>query len=62
MPSTFRVFLDKMGGTDANNYIGRDGDLFYDPKTGLLRVSDGATVGGKAVVTNPSNEINGGTF
>jgi hypothetical protein len=43
---TFKIFADKMGGNPATSYIGVAGDLFYDPDTGQLRVSDGVTAGG----------------
>lgn len=36
------------GGTGANDYIGRQGDLFYDPEDGKLRISDGKA-GGRPV-------------
>jgi hypothetical protein len=46
---TFVAFVDKQGGTTATNYIGNEGELFYDPATTTLRVSDGATPGGTVV-------------
>ena len=46
---TFKVFVDKMGGTTATNYIGNDGELFYDPATTTLRIGDGTTPGGTVV-------------
>jgi hypothetical protein len=46
MSSTFKVFLDKMGGTDVTQYIGRNGEVFYDPVTGFQRIADGHTPGG----------------
>ena len=51
MPSnkTFKTFVDKMGGTQATNYIGNPGELFYDPETTSLRISDGVTPGGSLI-------------
>lgn len=46
---TFKVFVDKMGGTTATTYIGNDGELFYDPTTTTLRIGDGTTPGGTVV-------------
>lgn len=46
---TFKIFVDKMGGTNPFNYIGVTGDISYDPDTGELRLSDGATLRGSAV-------------
>lgn len=43
---TFKAFVDKMGGTTATNYIGNEGELFYDPTTTTLRIGDGTTPGG----------------
>jgi hypothetical protein len=47
MPSTFKLFADKMGGRSASTYIGTTGEIFYDV-TGAtpIRLSDGVTPGG----------------
>lgn len=42
----FRPFLEKLGGTKVSDFIGKEGDLFYDPATTTLRISDGSTPGG----------------
>lgn len=47
--TTFRAFVEKLGATEAAEFIGNEGDLFYDPNTASLRVSDGTTPGGVAV-------------
>lgn len=51
MASVFRSFIEKLGGTAANTFVGNKGDLFYDPDQGTptLKVSDGSTPGGVAV-------------
>jgi hypothetical protein len=50
MPAIFRPFLEKLGGeTNAASYVGTTGDLFYDPTTTTLRVSDGSTPGGVVI-------------
>jgi hypothetical protein len=50
MPNvTNKMFVDKMGGTTSNTYIGVYGEIFYSPDTGLLRVSDGVTPGGNPI-------------
>jgi len=41
-----RMFLEKLGGSDPTQFIGDAGELFYDPTTGFLRISDGVTPGG----------------
>ena len=47
--TTFRAFVEKLGDSQAGSFIGNEGDLFYDPNTASLRVSDGVTPGGVAV-------------
>jgi len=47
--STYRAFLSKMGGTDPSTYIGREGEIFWNPTDGSLRLSDGTTQGGNAI-------------
>lgn len=42
----YRVFLDKLGGTDPTQFVGDKGEIFYDPLVGALRISDGITPGG----------------
>lgn len=42
----FRVFLEKLGGSEVEEYVGKRGEVFVDPEDGLLRVSDGETPGG----------------
>ena len=44
--TTYKLFPDKLGGTDASQFIGNYGELFYDSTTGALRRSDGVTPGG----------------
>ena len=49
MSSVFRAFVEKLGGSDASTFVGNRGELFYDPETSTLRVSDGSTPGGIVV-------------
>jgi hypothetical protein len=45
--ATFKLFADKLGGTQANTYIGTTGEVFYDiDGTTPLRLSNGVTPGG----------------
>ena len=57
--TTFRAFVEKLGDTEAADFIGNEGDLFYDPNTASLRVSDGVTPGGVPVagVTSVSGPV-----
>jgi hypothetical protein len=44
---THKMFTDNMGGTIANTYIGKKGEIFYDRDGETpLRLSDGVTPGG----------------
>lgn len=44
--TTFRVYVEKLGASEATDFIGNEGDLFYDPNQTELRLSDGSTPGG----------------
>ena len=44
--TVYRVYSEKLGGSTASTFIGNSGDLFFDPATGALRLSDGTTQGG----------------
>ena len=54
MPTTYKAFTSKMGGANPAEYIGRTGEIFWDPASGSLRLSDGSTPGGIAI-TGVSN-------
>jgi hypothetical protein len=56
---TFKLFADKMGGRQASEYIGTEGEIFYDPTTNLLRISDGSTAGGTSISTGGSTPVFG---
>ena len=45
--TSFKLFADKMGATTATQYIGKEGEIFYDiDGTTPIRLSDGVTPGG----------------
>ena len=44
--AVYKIFLEKLGDSDATTFIGEVGDIFYDPTTSLIRRSDGSTPGG----------------
>jgi hypothetical protein len=54
MATTNRAFTEKLGGTAATNFVGNQGDLFYDPTTSVLRISNGSTAGGVTVGGAPA--------
>lgn len=44
-----RALVEKLGGRTVSEYAGNAGELFWDPNTGNLRLSDGSTVGGLGI-------------
>ena len=64
MANTYRAFLTKMGGTDPADYIGKAGEIFWNPTTGALRLSDGVTPGGQDIAGGGgvSGEVNQNAF
>jgi len=54
MPSVFKLFVEKQGGRSTSTYIGKPGEIFYDPDQGLLRRSDGETPGGISIADSSS--------
>jgi hypothetical protein len=46
MSTIYRTLNEKLGGRGVDEFIGNRGELFWDPTTATLRVSDGTTVGG----------------
>jgi len=47
MPIVYRPYVEKLGGnTSATAFVGNEGELFYDPASTSLRISDGVTPGG----------------
>jgi hypothetical protein len=55
---TYKVLLEKLGGTTATNYVGNEGELFFDPTTTTLRVGDGTTAGG-SIVSGGGGSVDG---
>jgi hypothetical protein len=49
----FKLFADKQGGRQTSTYIGRYGDIFYDPDIGSIKLSNGITPGG-ITITEPA--------
>lgn len=54
MAVTYRVYVEKLGGSDPDTFVGVPGELFYDPAVGILKRSDGTTPGGEAVSVQSS--------
>lgn len=49
MATTYKLFAEKMGGNETTTYVGNVGDIFYNPTTGSLRLSDASTPGGISI-------------
>lgn len=55
--SIFRVFVEKMSGSDRSDFVGNEGELFYDPTQREVFVSDGKTVGGVPLRTDLLDDL-----
>jgi hypothetical protein len=49
--TTYRAFPEKLGGSDATQFVGDRGELFWDPDNANLTMSDGETPGGIGIKT-----------
>lgn len=48
--TVYRLFIEKLGGTSPSEFVGDEGELFYDPNIKSLKLSDGITQGGIVIV------------
>jgi hypothetical protein len=44
--TTYRILLEKLGDSNPAQFIGNEGEVFYDPNFPELKLSDGVTPGG----------------
>lgn len=44
--TTYRAFPEKLGDSLPSQFVGNEGELFWDPNSGQIKVSDGITPGG----------------
>lgn len=54
---TNKIFVDKMGGRSSTDYVGVPGEIFYDPTVGDLRLSDGASPGGRSLFSEQTSGV-----
>jgi len=47
--TTYRVLVEKLGAADPSQFVGNEGEVFYDPNNPILKLSDGTTAGGVSV-------------
>jgi len=55
------AYVQELETQSAATYVGKEGELFYDPTTSVLRVSDGSTAGGVTVGSQSSQITDGNT-
>ena len=49
--TVYRLFVEKLGGANPTDFVGDEGEVFYNPNDGVLKISDGSTPTG--LVMNP---------
>ena len=59
MATTYKLVVEKIGGTDPSTFKPKVGEIFYDPTTGTLKVSDGATAGGNGLPVSLAGTVTG---
>jgi len=52
--TTYRVFTEKLGDSDPDQFVGNAGEVFYDPNGTALKISDGTTAGGVSIGGAPA--------
>jgi len=53
--TTYRIFVEKLGATDPDTFIGNEGEVFFDPSIPTLKLSDGSTPGGIGIGTGTAS-------
>ncbi len=48
--TVYRLYVEKLGGTSPSQFVGDEGEVFYDPNVKALKISDGITLGGNVIV------------
>jgi hypothetical protein len=54
--TVYRVFVEKLGGANPSTFVGDEGEVFYNPEIGSLKLSDGTSLGG-ITITEPTSSI-----
>lgn len=58
----YKFFVDKQGGRDSEVFVGDEGQIFYDPTLGDLRISNDETPGGIPLLQVLMNAPTGNTI
>lgn len=59
MATTYKILVEKLGGADPSTFKPKEGEIFYDPSTGTLKVSDGSTLGGNGLPVTLAGTVTG---
>jgi len=57
MSKTYKVNLERNGGTDVSTFIGKPGDLFWDPENFAFRVGNGTPGGTQVGFSSGANDV-----
>ena len=49
MAVVYRALVEKLGAASTATFVGNEGELFWDPTSTALKISDGTTAGGQAL-------------
>ena len=49
--TTYRFFVEKLGALNPEEFVGDEGQIFYDPEGRTIRISDGVTPGGIVILS-----------
>jgi hypothetical protein len=53
----YRIYAEHLGNSNVQTFIGNSGELFYNPASGALRISDGSTLGGNPIAIESAVEV-----
>jgi hypothetical protein len=60
--TTYRILVEKLGAQDPASFVGNEGEIFYNPNTPLLKLSNGSTVGGVSIGGTAGSDTGDITF
>ena len=49
MAVVYRALVEKLGAASTTTFVGNEGELFWDPTSTTVRISDGSTPGGVGI-------------
>ena len=49
MAVVYRALVEKLGAASTATFVGNEGELFWDPTSTIVRISDGSTPGGVGI-------------